>query len=57
MLKITGFGCCKKTTKADIRRAVAFNAYQSPESVKENVFNHKSDIWSLGMILYVLLHG
>ena len=28
--------------------------YQSPEEVNEMIYNHKSDVWSLGCILYEL---
>lgn len=59
VIKIGGFSNTRKISKdsKEIRREVRFNSYQSPESVRDNIFNHKSDIWSLGMILYVLLHG
>ena len=57
VLKISGFSNCRKLTRSEFRREVPFNAYQSPESVREGLFNHKTDIWSLGMILYTILHG
>jgi serine/threonine protein kinase len=57
VLKIGGFANCRKANKPEIKREVTFNVYQSPESVKDGVFTQRSDVWSLGMILYVLLHG
>jgi serine/threonine protein kinase len=29
----------------------------SPEALKNNIYSVKNDIWSLGIILYELLHG
>jgi serine/threonine protein kinase len=58
IIKISGFTNARKINKdKDIRRELKYNHYQSPESIKEYIFNHKSDIWSLAMILYVLLHA
>lgn len=57
ILKITGLGNCRKLNKPEVRREVPFNCYQSPESVREGIFDQKSDIWSIGMILYSMLHG
>lgn len=59
VIKISGFSNSRKVSKdsKESRREVRFNPYQSPESARDYIFNHKTDIWSLGMILYVLLHG
>jgi len=32
-------------------------AYMSPESYRENIYSAKSDIWSIGIILYEMLMG
>lgn len=28
-----------------------------PESIKKNVYSHKSDIWGIGVIFYEMLFG
>lgn len=29
----------------------------SPEALKKNIYSTKNDIWSIGIMLYELLHG
>ena len=29
----------------------------SPEALQHNIYTNKNDIWSLGVILYEILHG
>jgi serine/threonine-protein kinase ULK/ATG1 len=31
--------------------------YMSPEALKRNIYSVKNDIWSIGVIIYELLHG
>lgn len=31
--------------------------YMSPEALKKNIYSIKNDIWSIGIIVYELLHG
>ena len=39
-----------------MKDAVGVPYYISPEMIKEE-YNHKSDIWSLGVLLFMLLKG
>lgn len=56
--KIADFGFAKKITvnpKETVN--VGSPLYMSPEALRHNIYTVKSDIWSIGVILYELLHG
>ena len=51
--KIADFGFAKRvTTNPKETVNVGSPLYMSPESLKQNIYTVKSDIWSLGIILY-----
>lgn len=59
-IKVMDFGLAKianqrKFTKAGVTMGTA--AYMSPEQLLGEVVDHRTDIWSLGVILYELLSG
>ena len=58
--KIIDFGLAKLAGKTRLTRegiAVGTAAYMSPEQAKGEEVDHRSDIWSLGVILYEMLTG
>ena len=57
---ITDFGLAKQKGKADVSRestTVGTIAYMSPEQTEGGDVDHRSDIWSLGVVLYELATG
>jgi NIMA (never in mitosis gene a)-related kinase len=54
MVKVGDFGICKilSNTKALAKTVVGTPYYLSPEIVQSKPYNLKSDIWSMGVILY-----
>lgn len=67
-VKMVDFGLAKRRTKAagastlpvdltDTREILGTAAYMSPEQVRGQEADHRSDIFSLGLVLYELLAG
>ena len=56
IIKIGDFGIARvlKHTVDVARSMVGTPYYLSPELCEEKPYNHKSDIWSLGCVLYEL---
>lgn len=58
-LKIGDFGFAIRSSEA--RKQTKFNIgsplYMAPEALKKNEYTHKSDIWSIGIIVYEMLIG
>ena len=57
-LKLIDFGCSKIFTKykTNFKDTIGTLIYCSPEVLRNN-YNNKCDIWSCGVIMYVLLSG
>ena len=57
--KIIDFGFCEVILGGGIVRAfnVGSPAYMAPEALLKTLYSEKSDSWSLGIILYEMLHG
>lgn len=59
MAKIADFGFAKKSHSSFEKEKynVGSPLYMSPEALKKNIYSIKNDIWSIGIIVYELLHG
>ena len=57
-VKITDFGAALIASSATTQvSAVGSPAYMSPEQVKEHPLDHRTDIYSMGVVMYHLLTG
>jgi len=56
--KIADFGFAKRVT-ANSKEAVNVGSplYMSPEALNSNIYTIKNDIWSVGVIVFEILHG
>jgi len=52
IIKLGGFHFSKKLEKFSFKNKVFGTHYLSPEIVKNEPYNYKTDIWSLGVMLY-----
>ena len=58
IIKIADFGFAKKATSNPKETVnVGSPLYMSPEALQGNIYTTKNDIWSVGVILYEILHG
>ena len=60
IVKILDFGLAKKIDQTQITRmGMRFGStdYMSPEQIKGEKIDHRTDIWSLGVLLYEMLTG
>ncbi|OMJ69279.1 hypothetical protein SteCoe_33035 [Stentor coeruleus] len=57
-VKVADFGLSKLTGPNDIQNlACGTLGYVAPEVLSQTGYNHKADIWSIGIIAYLLLRG
>jgi len=57
-IKITDFGfACFFDPKEGLKDVLGSPLYMAPEIVKEKKYDLKVDVWSIGVISYILLSG
>lgn len=57
-LKIIDFGASTKfSDETKLSKLIGTTYYIAPEILKKELYNEKVDIWSLGVILYIMLCG
>ena len=57
-IKITDFGFATYYTKNTIINTLCGSPmYMAPEIITKNGYDYKSDLWSVGIILYEMVHG
>lgn len=57
-VKITDFGfACYYNPNSELKEVLGSPLYMAPEIINENPYDEKVDIWSVGVITYILLSG
>lgn len=56
-LKLCDFGCCAKDDDKNRIDFCGTIEYMAPEVVRKERCDEKADVWSLGILLYEMLHG
>ena len=56
-LKVIDFGASEKMVNSKLTKKVGTPYYVAPEVIKGISYDEKVDVWSCGVILYILLCG
>lgn len=57
-VKVIDFGTARKLTKGKrLKQTIGTPFYMAPEIFNVNKYDEKVDLWSLGIVLYILLTG
>lgn len=56
-IKLCDFGWCAENIHLKRKTFCGTYEYMAPEIVSDQAYNYTIDIWSLGILLYEMLHG
>eukprot|EP00349_Pseudokeronopsis_sp_Brazil_P005171 CAMPEP_0202968234 /NCGR_PEP_ID=MMETSP1396-20130829/13473_1 /ASSEMBLY_ACC=CAM_ASM_000872 /TAXON_ID= /ORGANISM="Pseudokeronopsis sp., Strain Brazil" /LENGTH=69 /DNA_ID=CAMNT_0049694329 /DNA_START=241 /DNA_END=450 /DNA_ORIENTATION=- len=54
-MKVTSFLTCKKKDGSNMEGINGSYLYMAPEMIMGEAYNEKVDVWSLGILLYMLI--
>jgi serine/threonine protein kinase len=57
IVKLCDFGWCVELSMGNRQTFCGTYEYMAPEVIKEKPYNQSIDVWSLGILLYELIHG
>jgi serine/threonine protein kinase len=56
-VKLCDFGWCVDVSKGERMTFCGTYEYMAPEIVDEKYYDYSIDVWSLGVLLYEMIHG
>eukprot|EP00002_Diphylleia_rotans_P016529 TRINITY_DN3218_c0_g2_i3.p1 TRINITY_DN3218_c0_g2~~TRINITY_DN3218_c0_g2_i3.p1 ORF type:complete len:604 (+),score=83.66 TRINITY_DN3218_c0_g2_i3:45-1856(+) len=57
IVKISDFGLSNSAPSDLLRTICGTPVYRAPEMIRDQMYTYSADVWSMGVILYAMLHG